>query len=171
MPRQEGIASALLQLKNNPRLFKKWREQPGYPFRANGKTFRTDPTVRSSLCALLTLKLWIFVEFSGFRFNSFSFRPSIGFSLCLDSILSFADLSHSLVGLLNTMGTTDYTRLPIGTKLEEGEIQRCPYCGKPGYAQTISGKTYYTHSESISQIVNAAGSWKIDIKRVSCPFR
>jgi hypothetical protein len=42
MPRQEVIASALLQLKNNPKLFKKWREQPGYPFRANGKTFRTD---------------------------------------------------------------------------------------------------------------------------------
>src|SRR5258706_12905472 len=42
MPRQEVIASALLQLKNNPKLFKKWRKQPGYLFRANGKTFRTD---------------------------------------------------------------------------------------------------------------------------------
>ena len=41
-PRQEVIASALLQLKNNPKLFKKWRKQPGYLFRANGKTFRTD---------------------------------------------------------------------------------------------------------------------------------
>src|SRR6266404_1408809 len=42
MPRQEVIASALLQLKNNPKLFKKWRKQPGYLFRANGKTFRRD---------------------------------------------------------------------------------------------------------------------------------
>jgi hypothetical protein len=43
MPWQELIASALLQLKNNPKLFKKWRKQPGYLFRANGKTFaRTD---------------------------------------------------------------------------------------------------------------------------------
>jgi len=34
------VASALLQLKNNPRLFKKWRKQPGYTFKANGKMFR-----------------------------------------------------------------------------------------------------------------------------------
>jgi hypothetical protein len=27
-------------LKNNPKLFKKWRKQPGYLFKANGKTFR-----------------------------------------------------------------------------------------------------------------------------------
>jgi hypothetical protein len=47
MPRQEVIASALLQLKNNPKLFKKWRKRPGYLFRANGKTFRIDrPFVR-----------------------------------------------------------------------------------------------------------------------------
>jgi hypothetical protein len=42
MPGHEVIASALLQLKNNPQLFKKWRKQPGYLFRADGKTFRTD---------------------------------------------------------------------------------------------------------------------------------
>jgi hypothetical protein len=69
------------------------------------------------------------------------------------------------------MGTTDYTRLPIGTKLEEGEIQRCPYCGKHGYAQTISGKAYYTHSESISQTTDADKSWQIETKRESCPSR
>jgi hypothetical protein len=42
MLKQEVIASALLQLKNNPKLFKKWRKQPRHAFRANGKTFRTD---------------------------------------------------------------------------------------------------------------------------------
>jgi hypothetical protein len=42
MPSAEVVASALLHLKNNPRLFKKWRKQPGYTFKANGKTFR-DP--------------------------------------------------------------------------------------------------------------------------------
>jgi hypothetical protein len=42
MPKQEVIACALLQLKNNPKLFKKWRKRPGYLFRANGKAFRTD---------------------------------------------------------------------------------------------------------------------------------
>src|SRR5207302_11033196 len=41
MPRQEVIASALIQLKNNPKLFKKWRKQPGLPFSATGKKFRT----------------------------------------------------------------------------------------------------------------------------------
>ena len=40
MPSAEVVASALLQLENNPRLFKKWREQPGSTFKANGKMFR-----------------------------------------------------------------------------------------------------------------------------------
>jgi hypothetical protein len=40
MPSPEVIASALLLLKNNPRLFKKWRNQPGSMFKANGKMFR-----------------------------------------------------------------------------------------------------------------------------------
>ncbi len=39
-PSAEVIASALLQLKNNPKLFKKWRKQPGCMFKANGKKFR-----------------------------------------------------------------------------------------------------------------------------------
>ena len=40
MPSAEVVASALLQLKNNPRLFKKWRKQPGSTFKANGTVFR-----------------------------------------------------------------------------------------------------------------------------------
>jgi hypothetical protein len=40
MPSAELIACALLQLKNNPTLFKKWRRQPGRAFKANGKMFR-----------------------------------------------------------------------------------------------------------------------------------
>ena len=35
----EVIACVLLQLKNNPRLFKKWRKQPGCTFKASGKMF------------------------------------------------------------------------------------------------------------------------------------
>ena len=42
MPSAEVVASALLQLKDNPKLFKKWRKQPGYTFKANGTIFR-DP--------------------------------------------------------------------------------------------------------------------------------
>src|SRR6266478_423385 len=40
MPSTEVVASALRHLKNNPRLFKKWRKQPGSAFKANGKAFR-----------------------------------------------------------------------------------------------------------------------------------
>jgi hypothetical protein len=42
MPSAEVVASALLQLKNNSRLFEKWRELRGFTFKANGKLFR-DP--------------------------------------------------------------------------------------------------------------------------------
>jgi len=40
MPSAEVVASALLHLKNNPRLFKKWRKQRGSTFKADGKVFR-----------------------------------------------------------------------------------------------------------------------------------
>jgi hypothetical protein len=40
MPSAEVVASALLQLKNNPGLFKKWRKQQGSAFKANGKMFK-----------------------------------------------------------------------------------------------------------------------------------
>ena len=40
MPSAEVIATALLQLKNNPKLFEKWREWPTYRFKPNGKMFR-----------------------------------------------------------------------------------------------------------------------------------
>jgi hypothetical protein len=37
--RAEVVASALLQLKNNPGLFEKWRELQGYTFKADGQMF------------------------------------------------------------------------------------------------------------------------------------
>ena len=40
MPSAEVVASALLHLKNNPRLFKKWRKELGSTFKSNGKMFR-----------------------------------------------------------------------------------------------------------------------------------
>jgi hypothetical protein len=39
LPSAEVVASALLQLKNDARLFEKWREQPAQTFKANGKMF------------------------------------------------------------------------------------------------------------------------------------
>jgi hypothetical protein len=41
IPSAETVASALLELKNNPRLFEKWRERRGCAFKANGKMFRS----------------------------------------------------------------------------------------------------------------------------------
>jgi hypothetical protein len=38
MPRAEVVASALLRLKNNPRLFEKSRERQGDKFKANGQS-------------------------------------------------------------------------------------------------------------------------------------
>jgi hypothetical protein len=40
MPSAEVIASALLQLKNNPRLFEVWNAWRGLPFKANGQMFK-----------------------------------------------------------------------------------------------------------------------------------
>ena len=40
MPSAEVVASALLQLKNNARLFEKWRDWPAHTFKANGKMFK-----------------------------------------------------------------------------------------------------------------------------------
>jgi|SRR5215467_294233 len=47
MPSAEAIASALLQLKNNARLFEKWKERPAHAFKANGKMFsdKYQPTI------------------------------------------------------------------------------------------------------------------------------
>jgi hypothetical protein len=39
-PSAEVVASALLQLNSNPKLFKKWRKQPRCMFKANGKKFK-----------------------------------------------------------------------------------------------------------------------------------
>jgi len=42
MPSAEAVASALLQLKNNPSLFEKWRDWPAHTFKANGRMFRDE---------------------------------------------------------------------------------------------------------------------------------
>ena len=47
MASAEVVVSALLQLKNNARLFEKWRDWPAHTFKANGKMFRdTDQLTR-----------------------------------------------------------------------------------------------------------------------------
>jgi len=39
MPKAEEIATALLQLTNNPALFDKWAVQNGLAFKADGQVF------------------------------------------------------------------------------------------------------------------------------------
>ena len=39
IPREEEIASVLLQLKNNPSLFDRWARQNGQPFKPDGREF------------------------------------------------------------------------------------------------------------------------------------
>lgn len=41
----------------------------------------------------------------------------------------------------------DFTDLPIGMKVGKGEIQVCPYCGRTGLAETVEGRTWYTHRQ------------------------
>src|ERR1700738_5394342 len=40
MPSADVVASALLQLKNNARLFEKWRDWPAHTVKASGRMFR-----------------------------------------------------------------------------------------------------------------------------------
>jgi hypothetical protein len=43
----------------------------------------------------------------------------------------------------------DFTRLPLGTNLGSGEIKVCEHCGRFGIAEVESGKTFFTHSETV----------------------
>jgi hypothetical protein len=43
----------------------------------------------------------------------------------------------------------DYTRLPIGTKLDSGEIQKCPHCQRTGLLEVVDKKKWYTHSQFV----------------------
>jgi hypothetical protein len=52
-------------------------------------------------------------------------------------------------GKLTNMRITDYTRLPLGTKTDGGEVKTCTHCGKPGLAEEVDGKTYFTHVEAV----------------------
>jgi hypothetical protein len=46
------------------------------------------------------------------------------------------------------MRVEDYTGLPVGTKLEKGEIKVCPECGARGLAETSGNKEFFTHSQT-----------------------
>jgi hypothetical protein len=56
---------------------------------------------------------------------------------------------------MRIMVAKDYTVLPVGTKIERGEIRVCPICGKNGIAINIGGEVFYTHTYTITE--NAQG--------------
>ena len=41
----------------------------------------------------------------------------------------------------------DYTKLAIGTRIDNGVIRLCPHCGRPGLLEEREGKQWYVHSE------------------------
>ena len=40
----------------------------------------------------------------------------------------------------------DYQCLPLGTKLETGTVQLCPYCGNIGILEVVNEMAFCTHS-------------------------
>lgn len=47
------------------------------------------------------------------------------------------------------MKTTDYASMPLGTKIDNGEIQTCPVCEKAGLAEKVGAITYFTHFHTV----------------------
>jgi hypothetical protein len=60
---------------------------------------------------------------------------------------------------------TDYTNLPIGTKIVRGEIGACPYCDRIGLVKDVDGMIFVTHSEWV--LPNKDGS--LSIGEDECP--
>jgi len=76
IPRAEAVAAALLQLKNNPRLFEKWRERQGDTFKANGQMF--EETYRLIEMRPETVQRRLFVSCAAVPEAFSSFRTSRG---------------------------------------------------------------------------------------------
>ena len=65
--------------------------------------------------------------------------------------VSTFDLIHQRISLRGiTVNTKYFTLLPIGLKIENGEIQVCPYCNRRGKLEVVGGKRWYIHSETVS---------------------
>ena len=59
----------------------------------------------------------------------------------------------------------DYTVLPAGMKIDKGEIDVCPICGKNGIATKIGGEVFYTHTNTITENVHG----RIEFGDETCP--
>jgi hypothetical protein len=59
---------------------------------------------------------------------------------------------------------SDYTVLPMGTKVEGGVVKVCPKCQKRGLNMEMDGHSFYTHFQSLSK----DNPGNVFIRRVEC---
>jgi hypothetical protein len=44
----------------------------------------------------------------------------------------------------------DYTKYPVGSKIDGGEIQLCPDCKRNGLLDENNGEKFYVHSQAVA---------------------
>lgn len=59
---------------------------------------------------------------------------------------------------------SDYTVLPLGTRVDGGEVQVCPKCQRPGLHVAMDGHSFYTHF----QILRKDDPRNAFLRRVEC---
>ncbi|GEM_PF-3161382 len=59
----------------------------------------------------------------------------------------------------------DYTLRAIGEKLDNGEIQICPHCGRRGLRTEVEFNEWFTHKEGMS----IEGGAKMQVEWEMCP--
>jgi len=47
------------------------------------------------------------------------------------------------------MTSKDYTWLPVGTRIDGGEIEECSHCGRRGLLENIRGELVFTHTTAV----------------------
>jgi hypothetical protein len=62
------------------------------------------------------------------------------------------------------MTISDYTVLPVGTEIDGGVVEKCPYCLKNGLKVSVGGKDYFNHRLAPTQQGNS-----VVIVDESCP--
>ena len=60
------------------------------------------------------------------------------------------------------MRIDDYEHMPIGTKVDGGEIAKCTQCGKPGLAEISGNKQFFTHYQAVGFDEKGAPVFKWD---------
>ena len=68
---------------------------------------------------------------------------------------------------MTTVVAKDYTILPVGMKIDRGEIQVCPICCKNAVAINIGGEVFYTHKNIVTE--NAQGVIEFGDETCSAP--